>query len=319
MLQGVSVIWDQRVRLQWLLQAATDTTEEDTFELLASAFRTRRDFDCSGRRRSGECFRKTDFGKNLDVKTQTATKRIKKQNSRTNRSSRHLLNVSHHFAFVFSDSLPDGYVKKKSRGLKKKHSIVYQRKKIWLHDEVLSKHRSQFCSILTCIVDQDVQPGFTIQEVFSKAANRLETGQVQLHEHHLTVPALLEDVHAWLVSSQNPQRHWAKQISAPILYTVALPRSPDLPCGCRTLQPRLSPCCGRPGSPGLLSGPEPEPWPCQCRCCFLCRRNTLTISCDDHNHVLNEHGSNDANRAFLEANNKKSTQLMSINLKTNIK
>lgn len=47
-------------------------------------------------------------------------------------------------------------------------------------------------NILTCIVDEDVQSGFSLQEGFSKAANRLETCQIQLHEHHLSVPALLE-------------------------------------------------------------------------------------------------------------------------------
>lgn len=45
--------------------------------------------------------------------------------------------------------------------------------------------------ILTCIVDEDVQSAFSLQEVFSKATNRLETPQIQLHEHHLTAATLL--------------------------------------------------------------------------------------------------------------------------------
>lgn len=47
--------------------------------------------------------------------------------------------------------------------------------------------------ILTCIVDEDVQSGFSLQEGFSKAAHRLETRQIQVHEQHLVVPALLKD------------------------------------------------------------------------------------------------------------------------------
>lgn len=48
--------------------------------------------------------------------------------------------------------------------------------------------------MLTCIVNKYVQPGFSRQKVFNKDANRLETGQIQLHEDHLTVAALLEDI-----------------------------------------------------------------------------------------------------------------------------
>lgn len=46
---------------------------------------------------------------------------------------------------------------------------------------------------LTCIVDEDVQSGFSFQEGFGKAANRLETPQIQLHEHHLITATLLRD------------------------------------------------------------------------------------------------------------------------------
>lgn len=47
---------------------------------------------------------------------------------------------------------------------------------------------------LTCIVDEDVQSGFSFQEDFSKTANRLETSKIQLHEHHLVTVTLLWDI-----------------------------------------------------------------------------------------------------------------------------
>lgn len=49
-------------------------------------------------------------------------------------------------------------------------------------------------NIQTCIVDEDVQSGLHLQEVFSKAANRLQTPQVQLHKHHLIAPTLLPEI-----------------------------------------------------------------------------------------------------------------------------
>lgn len=47
---------------------------------------------------------------------------------------------------------------------------------------------------LTCIVDEEVQSGFRFQEVVGKDVNRLETPQIQLHEHHLITAALLWDI-----------------------------------------------------------------------------------------------------------------------------
>ena len=47
---------------------------------------------------------------------------------------------------------------------------------------------------LTCIVDEDVQSRFRLQEVFSKAADRLQTPQIQRHEHHLVTATLLGDI-----------------------------------------------------------------------------------------------------------------------------
>lgn len=51
-------------------------------------------------------------------------------------------------------------------------------------------------NILTCVVDKDVQSGFSRQEGLSKAANWLEARQIQLHENHLIVPTLLKDINA---------------------------------------------------------------------------------------------------------------------------
>lgn len=47
---------------------------------------------------------------------------------------------------------------------------------------------------LTGIVDEDVQSRFRLQEVFSKAADRLQTPQIQRHEHHLVTATLLGDI-----------------------------------------------------------------------------------------------------------------------------
>lgn len=56
------------------------------------------------------------------------------------------------------------------------------------------KMLQQTTNIPTCIVDEEVQSGFRFQEVFGKAANGLQTSQVQLHEHHPTAAALLRGV-----------------------------------------------------------------------------------------------------------------------------
>jgi len=40
-------------------------------------------------------------------------------------------------------------------------------------------------------------------------------------------------------------------------------------CGFHKLQPQLSPCCDRRGSPWLLSLPDPALRTCQCQCCSL--------------------------------------------------
>ena len=47
------------------------------------------------------------------------------------------------------------------------------------------------CLVQTCIVDQKVQSRLSLQEGFGKGTNRLQASQIQLHEHHLIVPALL--------------------------------------------------------------------------------------------------------------------------------
>lgn len=44
---------------------------------------------------------------------------------------------------------------------------------------------------LTCVVDEQIQPGLGPQEVISEGANGLQTGQVELHEDHLAVTCLL--------------------------------------------------------------------------------------------------------------------------------
>lgn len=51
---------------------------------------------------------------------------------------------------------------------------------------------SPYLLTLTSVVDEDVQPGFGLEEVFSKGANRAETGQIQMHEDHLPVATFLE-------------------------------------------------------------------------------------------------------------------------------
>lgn len=52
---------------------------------------------------------------------------------------------------------------------------------------------------LTCIVDENVKSGLRLQEVFSKAAYRLQTSQIQQHKHHLIVPTLLMDINIVLI------------------------------------------------------------------------------------------------------------------------
>lgn len=77
-----------------------------------------------------------------------------------------------------------------------------------------------------------------------------------------------------------------------------LQSSLNLLCGCQKQQPRLSPCCGRPGSPWLLSSPDPKPWPCRCQCCFLRGGNSsskwrlTTIGCDGLSYLVNAHSLN---------------------------
>lgn len=57
----------------------------------------------------------------------------------------------------------------------------------------IEREISSCFSILTCIVDEDVQSGFSLEEVLGKEANRLETCQIQVHEQHLVVPTVLDD------------------------------------------------------------------------------------------------------------------------------
>ena len=59
---------------------------------------------------------------------------------------------------------------------------------------VALRYKLRAMNNLTCIVDEEVQSGFRFQEVVGKDANRLETPQIQLHEHHLITAALLWDI-----------------------------------------------------------------------------------------------------------------------------
>lgn len=40
---------------------------------------------------------------------------------------------------------------------------------------------------LTCIVDEEVQPVFGVQEVLGKLSDRVQRGQVQVSHHHVTI------------------------------------------------------------------------------------------------------------------------------------
>lgn len=76
---------------------------------------------------------------------------------------------------------------------------------MYISNEIIINIFILYYIFFTCIVDKNVQSGFSLEEGFSKALHRLQTWQIQMHEQHLIIATFLENNHKYFYVPVNCQ------------------------------------------------------------------------------------------------------------------